>query len=418
MTNPLRYLVYNLWFTLFITLMGSMSYALCHYVMGYGGDNIPKIVNISLVFIIFVSNLLCFILTNTISLKVPFIFFTFLLLHTILVSIFNNTPIQYTPSFLRFSTYLLLGFNCYTLTSRYGDQYIRTSIESFLPLAVLIVLTFGFTEIIIGDTVYLNSSYRLSGSFKGHSLASSMYNLVLLILLLSYADRYKRKIYIYPAVIIIAYLLIRTDTRTVIGICVIILLLYNVWMQEYLYVGKIVKVFLLLIVFLYIFNQLGLYLRFTNTVNNESLDYSINTRIDIVNNSISNMSISEMIFGIGLGGFDEYYKSITNNDNYAAHNNYLLFYVEGGIIGLVLYVLYIVVTGGLFIIYLRKYRHDKLISTAGIIFISIEVCCFLLNNYYFFPSEIFVWLFTGASLGKIHYIKRKKIDENFDVSSK
>ena len=49
------------------------------------------------------------------------------------------------------------------------------------------------------------------------------------------------------------------------------------------------------------------------------------------------LSLSQFFTGIGLGGFNEFFYLATKHTDVAAHNDYLLMLVEGGVISLIIY---------------------------------------------------------------------------------
>lgn len=140
-------------------------------------------------------------------------------------------------------------------------------------------------------------------------------------------------------------------------------------------------------------------------------DASTLERLDIMYNSIDNLKGEHKIWGIGLGGFEAFYHSITGREDVAAHNNYLLFYTEGGYIALGLYLLFQLVLGLNLIRNIRK-RPGELARPTFMLFFGITVMSFLLNNYYFYCSELLVWSFIGG------YLAERKYEKNIVFSAK
>lgn len=81
----------------------------------------------------------------------------------------------------------------------------------------------------------------------------------------------------------------------------------------------------------------------------------------------------------------------------AAHNNYLLFLIETGYIGLVLYLLFQAVLFRTLLRDLRR-RRDSFARAAMLVFIGVHVMSFLLNNFYFFTTELIIWAVYGMSM--------------------
>ncbi len=133
----------------------------------------------------------------------------------------------------------------------------------------------------------------------------------------------------------------------------------------------------------------------------EQMDSSSKTRIEIINNSLNSIDETDVIFGKGLGMFNSFYSLVGEKKGVAAHNNYLLFFIEGGIIGLLGYILFELILLMKFfksiknIFSINNISEKKLIYAAATVFIGIEFLGFLLNNYYFYQSEIIIWLLLG-----------------------
>lgn len=94
--------------------------------------------------------------------------------------------------------------------------------------------------------------------------------------------------------------------------------------------------------------------------------------------------------GIGLGGFNEFFFLATKVKDIAAHNDYLLMLVEGGVVSLILY-LYIQYRVVVDILKSKHVRHN-LIKLTFVLFFGIEILGFLLNGYYFYQSKILIFI--------------------------
>jgi len=133
------------------------------------------------------------------------------------------------------------------------------------------------------------------------------------------------------------------------------------------------------------------------------VDSSSKTRFEIIDNSLAAIDEKDVVFGKGLGIFNSFYAKAGDKKGVAAHNNYLLFFIEGGILALAVYILFeFVMLVKLFKSVKNSFRitHDsdkKLLFATATLFIGIEFMGFLLNNYYFYQSEIIIWLLLGFS---------------------
>ena len=122
----------------------------------------------------------------------------------------------------------------------------------------------------------------------------------------------------------------------------------------------------------------------------DKVDSSTLYRLFIINESLSHLSITQFFTGIGLGGFNEFFFLATKEKDVAAHNDYLLMLVEGGVGSLILYlyIQYRVVVG----ILKSKYVRHSLVKLTFVLFFGIEILGFLENAHYFYQSEILIFI--------------------------
>ena len=138
------------------------------------------------------------------------------------------------------------------------------------------------------------------------------------------------------------------------------------------------------------------------------IDSSTLYRIFIVNESLNNLSFSQYFTGIGLGGFNEFFFLATKEKDVAAHNDYLLMLVEGGLVSLILYIYiqYKVVID----ILKAKNAKNNITKLVFVLFFGIEILGFLENAHYFYQSEILIFIILAY-----FYASEKK---GFILSSK
>lgn len=61
---------------------------------------------------------------------------------------------------------------------------------------------------------------------------------------------------------------------------------------------------------------------------NYSSDSSTHTRISIITQSYEHLDVNDLIYGIGLGGFNHFYYKISGEIGVAAHNDFFLFLLK------------------------------------------------------------------------------------------
>ena len=253
----------------------------------------------------------------------------------------------------------------------------------------------------------MNGAYRLSGSFKSHPLANSMFLGILLILWVEYFVFPKRRSFFNIFILLaLFYLFLNTHSRMPLFFLIFSYLTFNL-----LRLKKIVKALKVIVAIIIVL--MGSYSLVVNTdvaprlktvflSKNSLKDPSTKTRLIIAENTFKGMNSFEKTVGIGLGGFNKFYRDITDLDGVAAHNNFLLFYAEGGIIGLIVFLFYqAVLFITLFRFIRKKIIYSESVNYQRLVFVAVflfEICSFLLNNYYFFVSQSIVFVLMGLMM--------------------
>ena len=109
--------------------------------------------------------------------------------------------------------------------------------------------------------------------------------------------------------------------------------------------------------------------------------------------------------GMGLGSFVPYYEKMTGRPNVAAHNDYLLYLTETGVIGLTLYlVMQVKIVRKL----LRRGTSEADLFATGVAgaYISVNIFSFLSNSYYFYEIQLLIWMGIGISLSLLRGITK------------
>lgn len=322
--------------------------------------------------------------------------------------VLQNSFIQVFPSACRYFAYLAIANLSYLYVVEYGVASFIQVHKRFLIYFITLSLFWGTIEIISGDIDYLNGAYRFAGSFKKHQLATALFIYVLLVLYAEFILKYKKRFIIFSVYFVLLGFLVATQSRALLGIFLIVHFLY------YLFQIKSVKRLFLLgigsVVVLGAFYYIVVYTdampRYKSMVVGDHGIYDASTleRLDIMYDSINNLKGGHKVSGIGLGGFEAFYRNITGREDVAAHNNYLLFYIEGGFIALGLYLLFQIILGMNLIKNVRR-KQGKLTRPTFMLFFGITIMSFLLNNYYFYCSELLVWSFIGGYLAECKYEK-------------
>lgn len=387
-------------------LLSSSIYAITYY---SHIEDTARLLNIA--FCVPVWGILLLFFPKSLKIKsFSFIMVSFSILWMSFWGILYNSITQILPTLVRYSLYLLCACFAYTYVLRYNNKSFLRTIRCFLYPFIIVSVFWALYEVVTGQVEYLNGAYRLSGSFKHHQLAAALFYYVLMIL---YGGMYLKPHYSVGrllVLLILASLLFATQSRALLAISLIVALLY-------VYTGvKSAKVFVITMCITGLVFVIAYYVVFFTealprikesfTMDEGEYDNSTMTRILIIENTLENLTGLKLLTGIGLGGFELFYKDITGEGEVAAHNNYLLFYSEGGLPSLVSYILFQLSFVKDLFVSIRQNR--TIINTITFfLFMGITIFSFMLNNYYFYCSEIFVWLFLGA-----YYAEKKRQKTN------
>ncbi|GEM_PF-1406677 len=405
---------------LFLVWIGSIVYSIIYYMgLHQKGELLAKMTHLSInsvIFLIIVFSLFLQYRSNK-TIKLPKLQVFWLLFGVILLmSIGSIIQLKFkdvTPSLIRFLNYFGVFILAYNIRLENNAKFCISILKTFILLSIISCIGFGFYEIYIGDIQYLNNAYRLSGSFKFHQLANGMYLFTIISCIIFFKYNAKNKLFknlIYGILIILLlYLFMRVHSRLLfISLFSTLLVLFFIGTNRLLVkFNIIIATIYLLITGLFLMFNFDFQPRLKNLLfsgsNYGQVDSSSKTRFEIIDNSLAAIDEKDVVFGKGLGIFNSFYAKAGDKKGVAAHNNYLLFFIEGGILALAVYILFeFVMLVKLFKSVKNSFRitHDsdkKLLFATATLFIGIEFMGFLLNNYYFYQSEIIIWLLLGFS---------------------
>lgn len=104
-----------------------------------------------------------------------------------------------------------------------------------------------------------------------------------------------------------------------------------------------------------------------------------------------------------------YYEKVAGETNIAAHNDYILYLVKTGVVGIVTY---LILQG---VIVVGLIRRSKLLKretyffavSVAIAYLVVNVLSFLSNAYYFYEIQLWIWLGIGTSFALINTDRRR-----------
>jgi O-antigen ligase len=356
---------------------------------------------------------LAVVVSKLASIPLPLLLFTLFFGMSVIVAIIQGLSMRWwLPPLMRWSGSILIAWAGYLLV-RKGHLNV-TWFQRALIIAICIPMAFGIVQLALGTVPLLNGAYRVYGPFVGSPLNYALFLAGLALLVLGQPRIHWHSM---ALVGIAGALLIATHSRLVIaafGVSIGILLLLQ---RRYLLVFLAgVGAVAMLILSDTLAEQLIGRFRTILTINGEvlqraplmaylyqwteaNIDNSVLLRIQTHYVGWEAFTRSP-IFGNGLGSFVPLYEARTGRPDIAAHNDYLLYLVETGLVGIVFYIgLQLWITWWL----LRPPPYIQPVTRAlslgvGIAYICINVFSFLANSYYFFEVQFWIWLGFGVVL--------------------
>lgn len=385
-----------------LILIGSSVYFVFHFFYGQLNMGFEKAANLVVVILMIFVCITSIIVSRKILLSFPFVCFILALSSSLLISVLFNSYSEFVPSLLRYSLYLLSFQFGHIIVSKLKKSEFLKYIEFFLVFNIVVIMICVSYELFIGVDFY-NDAYRVSGPFKGHSLAFALYIYTLIVIWVQIKMK-KISIFKYLFFFLFMAIFISTHSRVLLLVFLFSHFLFVIVKSRNLitFARRMVASFILLLVFFLSVAYTNIFPRMRLLIDNNFSfsDSSTQTRVEIIKNSIEGIPHSKYITGIGMGGFNKFYESITGISDIAPHNNYLMFFMEGGILSLIVYILFQVITFVILTLKVKRKLNNEVSNIAFVLFLSIEISSFLLNNYYFYCSEAIVWLFLGAAFIK------------------
>ncbi|WP_170854735.1 O-antigen ligase family protein [Cellulophaga fucicola] len=390
-----------------LIILSSVSYIVNYSLKDILSFDFAKVINVLLAMTIFLLSSFAVLKNGKITSFTPLNLYGLLVFWLLLVGVFSNTPLEILPSFFRFCMYYFLTLVAYQYLMNEGLNQFNKSVKRFTVCLVIVALVFGYYEVFFGSVRFMNGAYRLSGSFKLHPLADSMFLGIVIILWIEYFVVQKKMGFLNFLVLVgLAYLFLNTHSRMPLLFLIISYVTYTLLKLKKII--KIIKVSVGVIILLVssysivVNTEISPRLKKVFVSKNSLRDNSTKTRIEIIENTYNAMSAYEKAVGIGLGGFNNFYRDAKGKDGVAAHNNFLLFFAEGGIIGLTIFLSYqAILFITLFKFIRKKMNYGGSVNYQRLVFVSVflfEICSFLLNNYYFFTSQSIVFILIGLMM--------------------
>ena len=256
----------------------------------------------------------------------------------------------------------------------------------YIEYILLLFLTVGLIQAITGDTYLVNMVDRVAGPYYLHASGFSLFLVSTIPILIYKISKSGISFTRFICLITGLFILLRTGSRAgLIGFLISVILVYG---KKIFNRYTALALFILLISFrnqiIDFFFANPLLKRFVYLIKNGVFDASSNERVHIITRSLSGLDSLQMYFGVGIGYFDNFQESIVG-EKIAAHNNFLLFFIEGGLFLLIFFIIHLVWV----VVKISKVKDIDRKRLLVLLFLNIELFGLINNNlYYFIPYLI------------------------------
>lgn len=311
------------------------------------------------------------------------------------VSLVSNDFFELFASAIRYFSYFIFFIVAYNL-SLSGHLTIK-KFDKFIVFLVMVLLFFSVYQILSGTRPFMNGAYRLSSIFGPTPAGFALVLLFCSIYL--WHRRNVARYYEFLFISSVAMVLLVHSRQAIVTVFISIFLILFLKSKLHKKIAYLLIFSLFVLLFYWVVLNTDFLPRFTDMLTRDGVDGSTLTRIRIFETVVNSLDYYEKVFGVGLGGFNHFYGDITGKLGVAAHNDFLLFYIETGAVGLILYVIY------LFTLLLFSFRRSNentdrdFKSVMFVLYVSFPVMSFINNPYYYPQVQWLILTFIGILLG-------------------
>ncbi len=386
----------------FIMIAGSLAYVL-------GGDAFEKLFNLVVILTSLGILLMFTLISRQVFIKTPLGFKVILglIVWMTMMTLIQNSVSEWLPTVARYFLFLLVFTISYMLAL--DGSVDEVVVERILIGCLLFGAFSGAVELLTGNVRFVNGAYRVAGNFNHHHLGYALYMFVPLVYLgHKLLENFSIKLLL---IWLFGFSMFAMSHSRALMVFLIASFAFTLFFWQESYKRKVVMLGVGMAVLFLLYNVVlhtELFPRLRDLLVVDELDPSTLYRIFVYEASTGQMSIFAKLFGIGAGGFNEFFYSATGITGTAAHNDYLLVYVEGGIFSLVAYLVFqIVMLKYFYNVSLVTKSPGYALKASFSLFLFMEIFGFLLNAHYFYQSEVMLCLILGVALGER---KRELID--------
>ena len=305
----------------------------------------------------------------------------------------NTTALLKSLPFLRFILFVL----CFQYVVR-RDVSISKRLLTVLSVVVCFLVIDGYIQFYFGkdlfgrvkmfDDMGTYQYYRLTGPFSKRVLGAVLMILspVLFSVMLYKIKENARKycVLLLPIVLIEVIIFLTGERAALIQSCISLVILFFCIYRNNINIVYL-SIFVIFALFIaYLFVPQYLILRHLDSINllkmGTQSEYGMLWKASII------MGLEHPLFGVGAGHFGASCKGLVDICNYHSHNVYLEMFAEFGIIGLLLFLLFLVVLFKDIIVVLKKKNSER--GIHYILFLGVSVSIFV-KLLPFLPSSSF-----------------------------
>lgn len=371
------------------------------YVAIRGGEQIiNKELRAAMVFGLFLHVGLLFVLTRGKN-RIPWCVMGIgsFFLYGIIVSIMRNSPDEYLSYVLRIASFVMIFWVSYSWARTSHEKWWRF-FRNIIVGSAIIYIAQSFVDLAAGRALTMNGAVRLPGSV-GSPPGYASICMVFLIANLYLLMKTRGNLYLSLSGLLVACSFL-TGTRAIAVLCLACFIAAFVFYHRSIYVRA---TFLFLVAALTPFliqwvsadTEIGS--RIAIAVQDQANDTSTNFRVMILTTYFSKISASELIFGLGIGGFPGWFQAQTSIQDVGPHFEFLWALSELGLVGAAIYLLALF-TGAWRVLFGHLRAVGRLDCAFTLILIFSQQIIFQFTNpLYFYQLCVPLLFFLGGMLG-------------------
>lgn len=290
-------------------------------------------------------------------------------------------------SVIRFCTYLLVFVFAYSVPRPLEATY------RIVGIMGCVYVGSALFDLLVGRNLQINQAHRIMGTVGSPiGFAGALYVTMVGALFLWAVGRRRSFLLLGIACVTAIF---ATGTRSVSVGALFVIVLWSFLALRSLS-GRIVYAVMFCIVgviaFPILLPKLEVVHRLLAIINGESLDPSSSFRFYILKTVWNRIEGWEIIYGVGLGGFSPWFQKVTGIDGVGPHWEFLWLLMEGGVIGIVLYMLAIITILCTLVVHRSLILPCKHLVMFGLLSVSAQMTVLHFANPLWFP-QIMIPLF-------------------------